>query len=104
MIVSNKKYSAQDVVSFKLTSGEEIICRIKEELLDSWIVTKAMTVVMQQKGLGLVPSLFSMAENGEMSLIKTGVIAHSKTDAQIAARYRESTSMIAPAQSGLVGV
>lgn len=90
MLVNN--YKTSDVTSFKLTSGEEIICRIKESGPDGWVVTKAMTIMMQQNGLGLVPSMFSMEENGDMFLSKNGVIAHAKSDPALASKYREKTS------------
>ena len=48
-------YKVGDTVSFKLTSGEEIVARLEAEEPGVYTLKRPMTMVAQQSGLGLAP-------------------------------------------------
>lgn len=104
MIVS-KGYSLGDIISFKLTSGEEMIARYQGEDETSYHVAKPINLVPTPQGsLGMVPALFSADLNtAKISLQKTAIALHSATRKEVADEYLKGTTGIKPASS-LIGV
>ena len=47
-------YKIGDTVSFKLSSGEELVGRLESENDKSYTLNKPMVIIAQQQGLGLV--------------------------------------------------
>ena len=58
MLVTNK-YAEDDIVTFKIVNGDEIVAKIVEESDDAFTVMKPCTVMPSQQGLGLLQSLFT---------------------------------------------
>lgn len=85
----------QDIVSFKLVSGEEIIARIEKLSDDSYTVTKPFALVPSQQGLGLMPFVLSVALDAKLVINKTAVVCFSKTDKGLASQYMQQTTGIA---------
>ena len=54
-----KKYKDNDVVSFKLSSGEEILGRFVREDDTTMYITKPSVLMMNQQGMGMVPFMFT---------------------------------------------
>lgn len=102
MLISNT-YKAQDVVTFKLTSGEELIGRFIEEGDTYFELTKPINLVPTQSGgIGMAPPVFS-AEVNRVKLQKSAVVLHSMTRKEVADEYIKATTSIKPASS-LVGL
>ena len=87
-------YKVGDNVSFKLTSGEEIIGRLEAEDAKSFTVRKPMVLIAQQQGLGLAPFMFSVSPDGKFVLQATSVSCVAKTEAEIGKQYTAQTSGI----------
>ena len=88
-------YKVGDNVSFKLSSGEEIIGRLDSETATSYTVKKPMVLIMQQQGLGLAPFMFSVSPDGKFILQANSVLCMAKTESEISKQYTKQTSGIA---------
>ena len=88
-------YKIGDTVSFKLSSGEELVARLDSESDKAFVLHKPMVIIAQQQGLGLAPFMFSVAPDGKFSLATTSVACLAKTENGIAKQYIEKTTGIA---------
>ena len=88
-------YKEGDTVSFKLSSGEEIVARLESENEKSYTLKKPMVLIAQQQGLGLAPFMFSVSPDGKFVLQANSVSCVAKTQEEIAKQYMSQTSGIA---------
>ena len=88
-------YKVGDNVSFKLASGEEIVGRLEEETDTHYTLHKPMVLIVQQKGLGLAPFMFSVSPDGKFMLKATAVSCVAKTEDNISKQYTQTTTGIA---------
>ena len=87
-------YKVGDTVSFKLTSGEEIVGRLDAEEPGVYTLKRPMTMVAQQSGLGLAPFMFSVSPDGKFMLQSNAVSCIAKTEKEISNQYTAQTSGI----------
>ena len=87
-------YKVGDNVSFKLSSGEEIIGRLEAEDSKGYTVHRPMVLIAQQTGLGLAPFMFSVSPDAKFVLQATSVSCIAKTEAEIGKQYTSQTSGI----------
>jgi hypothetical protein len=99
MLQSNA-YAKDQVVSFKLVNGDEIVAKIVEETHDGFTVHKPCTVMPSQQGIGLLQSLFTSDLNKSVSLAKIHVMLHSPTIEAIENHYIQTTTGIEPVTKG----
>lgn len=83
-----------DIVSFKLSSGEEIVARLKSQDDKSYTLLKPMVLIMQQQGMGLAPFMFSVSPDAKFILQNGSISCVAKTEDEIAKQYTASTSNI----------
>jgi hypothetical protein len=83
-----------DIVSFKLSSGEEIVARLKTQDAKSYTLLKPMVLIMQQQGMGLAPFMFSVSPDAKFNLQASSVSCIAKTEDEIAKQYTATTSNI----------
>lgn len=88
-------YKIGDTVSFKLSSGEELVARLEEESSTTYKLHKPMVLIAQQQGLGLAPFMFSVSPDGKFVLNSSAVSCMAKTEEQISKQYTEKTTGIA---------
>lgn len=90
-------YDAQTVYTFKLITGEELICRIIEETDNSFRIAKPLTLVPSRDGLGMTQSMFSATFDKDLHLQKTAVvIGPAETRRDISDSYIQGTTGIKP--------
>jgi hypothetical protein len=82
MMLIHKKFNKDDVVSFKLTNGDEIISRYVEDKGASYVFSNTMAITITPKGPGVVP-WFILGENSSIEIDKSHIlsIVHSKFNA-----------------------
>ena len=85
-------YKIGDTVSFKLSSGEELVGRLESENDKSYTLNKV--IIAQQQGLGLAPFMFSVSPEGKFNLQTQSVSCVAKTETEIAKQYISTTSGI----------
>lgn len=90
----NKNYNENDVISFKLSTGEEIITRYVRQDSDIYYVTKPTVLMMGQQGMGMMPFMFTVDPDAEYAIPKNNILVHAATDVEIAKQYLSKTSGI----------
>jgi hypothetical protein len=97
----NKNYNTGDVVTFKLTNGEEVIARYQSETLTEYQVTKPVILTPTPQGsLGMIPAMFSVELNTvTINLQKSAVAMSTFTRKEVSDEYTRGTSGIKPASS-----
>ena len=91
----NKGVSASEVITLKLTSGEEIVAKLVEDGAAYYKLKNPQVIGMGPKGPGLMPYLFTVNPDTEIKLLKLTVTVAEATDAQFAKQFLESTTGIA---------
>jgi hypothetical protein len=91
----NKGVSAGEVITLKLTSGEEIVAKLVEDGAVYYKLKNPQVIGMGPKGPGLMPYLFTVSPDTEIKLQKSTVTVAEATDAQFAKQFLESTTGIA---------
>jgi hypothetical protein len=90
----DKGVSAGEVITLKLTSGEEIVAKLVEETATHYKLSKPMVIGMGPKGPGLMPYLFTVSPDKEVKLQKTTVTLAEATDKEFADQFIQSTTGI----------
>jgi hypothetical protein len=87
-------YKIGEIVSFKLTSGEEVLGRLEEENDKVFTLHKPMLLIMGQQGLGLAPFMFSVSPDAKFKIQAGSVSCVAKTQEDIAKQYTAQTTGI----------
>lgn len=90
----NKGVTEGEVITLKLTSGEEIVAKLVEDGAVYYKLSKPMVIGMGQQGPGLMPYLFTVSPDADVRLQKSTVTVAEATDATFAKQFLESTSGI----------
>lgn len=91
----NKGVAEGEVITLKLTSGEEIVAKLVEDGALYYKLKNPQVIGMGPKGPGLMPYLFTVSPDAEIKLQKSTVTVAEATDAQFAKQFIESTTGIA---------
>lgn len=90
----NKGVSQGEVITLKLTSGEEIVAKLSEETDTHYRLSRPMVIGQGPQGPGLMPYLFTVSPDRVISLLKSTVTVAEGTDEMFAKQFLESTSGI----------
>lgn len=82
-----------EVVTVKLSNGEELIARFEEETDTDLVLSKVVVLAPGAQGIGMVPWLMS-SEPSKIKLNKSIILTHATTQKEIADKYIEMTSSI----------
>jgi hypothetical protein len=91
----NKGVSAGEVITLKLTSGEELVAKLVEETDSYYKLSRIQVIGMGPKGPGLMPYLFTVSPDRDVKLLKTTVTVAEASDEQFAKQFLETTTGIA---------
>ena len=83
-----------NVYSFKMNSGEEIICKINQVGEDCYVVDSPLSTGMTQQGMQLMPAMFTIELNDEVIISKDSIAIIGNPRQDVADAYRESTTGI----------
>lgn len=98
------KYDKNDIVSFKLVNGDEIVAKLIEEHDEVFTINKPCTVMPSPKGLGLIQSLFTSDLNKDIDLEKRHVMMHAITQKDIESHYIQTVTGIQTAAAGSIKI
>jgi len=84
-----------EVVTFKLTSGEEIVAKLVEDGPSYYKLNRPMVIGMGQQGPGLMPYLFTVHPDKDIKLSKVTVTVAEATDKAFADQFIQTTTGIA---------
>ena len=90
----DKGVTAGEVVTFKLTSGEELVAKLVEETAEYYKLSRPMVIGMGPSGPGLMPYLFTVNPEKEIKLQKKTVTVVEATDKAFADQFIQTTTGI----------
>jgi hypothetical protein len=90
----DKGLSAGEVITLKLTSGEELVAKLVEDAATYYKLSRPMVIGMGQQGPGLMPYLFTVHPEKEVKLNKSVVALAEATDKGFADQFLQSTTGI----------
>jgi hypothetical protein len=95
MLLIQVPYKDGDVVSIKLSSGEEMIATLVQETATEVIVSRPRMLAAGDKGMILAPYMFTVNPDAKYTLRLNSVICVCKTEETTAKSYGTQTSGIA---------
>jgi hypothetical protein len=90
----DKGVTVGEVITLKLTSGEEIVAKLVAETDSFYRLSRPMVIGMGERGPGLMPYLFTVNPEKEVKLLKTTVTVAEATDKAFADQFVQSTTGI----------
>jgi hypothetical protein len=90
----DKGITEGEVITLKLTSGEELVARLVEDGPLFYKLKNPMVIGMSPKGPALMPYLFTVDPDKEVRLLKGVVAVAEATDKQFASQFIEQTTGI----------
>lgn len=83
-----------EVVTFKLTSGEELVAKLVEDGAAYYKLSHPMVIGMSPKGPALMPYLFTVDPDKDVKLLKGVVAMAEATDKMFADQFIQQTTGI----------
>lgn len=102
-MLKTNEFKKNQVVCFKLTSGEEVIAKIKSTDDNTFIVSSARTLIAMQNGAGLAPIASMGTPEVELSISKHAVMFTYEPQKDIETKYVQEVSNIKVADSNQQG-
>lgn len=90
---------SNEIYTFKLLSGEEVIARVVDVSSDSLTVTKPLSIAFTQQGVQMMPTLFTGDPNRDISVNKSAIVMCVKPREDVTNHYIEGTTGIQPVTS-----
>jgi len=81
-----------EIYVFKLNSGEELIAKVLGMSETYYTVSNPVSVAPNQRGIGLVPSLFTADMDGEIQLNTSSIALSALPAEDIRVKYIEATT------------
>lgn len=94
-----------ETYTFKLNSGEELVAKVLE-VNDTYLVISEPVSIgpSPQGGLGLVPSMFTYNNRGNVRLNTNSIALTAETDENVKTKYIEATTGLqVPGKKVLIG-
>jgi hypothetical protein len=101
-MLMSKDYSKDDIVSFKMVNGDEIVARVISIASDGWQVARPCTVIPGPQGIGLMQSLISADINTEVTIGRQHVMLHAPVIKQMQDHYIQTTTGIQTVSKGAI--
>jgi len=93
----DKGVAVGEVITIKLTSGEEIVAKLVEDQIMHYKLAHPMVIAMSPKGPALMPYLFTVDPSKQVKIVKSVVAVAEATDKQFADQFIQQTTGIAMA-------
>lgn len=102
MLISNQKIADGDIVSFKISNGDEIVAKVVSQTDATYLLSKPCLVVPSERGIGLMQAMFSGNPDKNVELNKSSVMMMSETIDQLQTHYLKTTTGIEPITRGSI--
>ncbi len=83
------------VVTLKLVNGEELLAKLVEVTATGYKISKPLTLSAGPKGLGMVPFMFTVDHEKDLTVDKSAVMVIAPTEQEFANQYTQGTTGIA---------
>ena len=96
------KLETNNIYTFKLNTGEELIARVVEISPDHMIIEHPILTVISQQGLQMMPGLFSadLGQNVRLNNASWAMIAETRQDVRDS--WIQATAGIAPVRKQII--
>lgn len=94
MLLIKKPAKVGDIITFKITTAEEVIARLVEETDEYFKLERPLTLSYTAQGVGMTPWFITAEPDAIVELPKKRVIAHTPTMKQAADQYIQGTTGI----------
>ena len=96
------KLETNNIYTFKLNTGEELIARVTEIAADHMIIEHPILTVISQQGLQMMPGLFSadLDQNVRLNNASWAMIAETRQDVRDS--WIQATTGIAPVRKQII--
>ena len=96
------KLETNNIYTFKLNTGEELIARVVEITSDHMIIEHPILTVISQQGLQMMPGLFSadLGQNVRLNNASWAMIAETRQDVRDS--WIQATTGIAPIRKQII--
>ena len=88
------KFQENEVYTIKLTSGEELVCKISASAEDSITVSQPLSVTPGPQGIGLMPSMFTADPQQNVEINTRNICLMAFTDESVRGKYIQATTGI----------
>lgn len=87
-------FPMNEVVTFKMTSGEEIIAKVVaiEEDTGYLVVDEPVSIAHGPQGMGLVPGMFTADTKQKIRLNTKNINLYAPTEDQVKVKYIQATT------------
>jgi hypothetical protein len=92
MLVTTSAYKENDIICFRITTGEEIVAKLKAESDTTYTVIKPLALVNGPKGVVMVPAMVTVDQYSEITYNKSAIISASVPTKAVTGSYVETTS------------
>lgn len=99
-MLATKGYSKDQIVSFKLVNGDEIVAKVVSTENSKFVLSKPCTIMPSQRGLGLIQSVMTSDLNTTVELDFQHVMMHAPTIKEVIDHYIQTTTGITPVSAG----
>lgn len=99
MLLEKQGFKENDIVSLRLSSGEELIGKFLSEDDKSIKLEKVLMLAMSQKGIGMAPYMITVNPDSKININKNCIIVIAESDKEIASQYTLQTTGIQPVSS-----
>lgn len=96
------KLLPNEVYTFKLTSGEEVVAKFIKQGDSVFTVTNPLSVAMSQEGMQLIASVFTAKPDRHIELQRTSVSMIAETRQELEASYIEATTGVRPVTKQII--
>lgn len=90
----DKGVTPGEVITLKLTSGEELVAKLVEDGAVFYKLSRPMVIGMSPQGPALMPYLFTVNPDKEIKLQKSVVVVAEATDKMFADQFIQQTTGI----------
>lgn len=84
----------EQVYTFKLNSGEELIAKVRQAGGDFIVIEEPVSIAPTQQGMQMIPSIFTADPKGEFKLNTSSIAIYAETDDSVRMKYLEATTGI----------
>lgn len=99
-----KNITVDEIWTFKLTSGEELVAKVIGVDENELIINNPVSVAPGPNGVGLMPSLFTANSDAPTRLNTNTIAVYAMTDESVKNKYIQATSnIVVPSKKILAG-
>jgi hypothetical protein len=85
-------YKENDIVSIKLSTGDEVVGKLLSEDDNQIVLSKPLALTATQQGMGLVPFMFTVDQESKFPFNKQLVLIIMKTEQEMSSNYIQNTT------------